>query len=96
MKQSKLRRRRVIRYSCIYASLLILFIGILVAPIVAGKNISSSFVNSVPHTGIFAGLVQPLNQTNNDTGPSYVSSPTTLGQQTAAPTSATSGKVKLF
>ncbi|PMD40899.1 glycosyltransferase family 48 protein [Hyaloscypha variabilis F] len=96
MKQSKLRRRRVIRYSCIYASLLILFLGLLVAPIVAGRTLSSSFLNSIPHTGIFAGLVQPVNQTNNDTGPSYVSAPPTLGGQTTAPVSSASGKVRLL
>lgn len=39
MKQSKLRRRRVIRFAILYFVLLALFIGLVAGPIVAGSKI---------------------------------------------------------
>jgi len=63
MKQSKLRRKRVFRYAILYFVMLIVFVGLIVAPIVAGKNIPSSITGSLDSTH----LVQPNNQDNDDT-----------------------------
>ncbi|KAI1435879.1 1,3-beta-glucan synthase component FKS1 [Xylaria sp. CBS 124048] len=60
MKQSKLRRRRVIRYAVLYFALLVLFVALLVGPAVGGKMIlSPSLENSLTFGQI--RLVQPNN-----------------------------------
>jgi 1,3-beta-glucan synthase len=92
MKQSKLRRRRVTRYLIVYIALLVLFLGLLVGPIVGGSKVSGSLNSLVPNTGIFAGLLQPTNQTHNDTGPSYVTT-TGTGATAMASASATGSKI---
>lgn len=62
MKQSKLRRKRVLRYAVFYFIMLILFVGLLVGPVVAGKFIPSSIMDSVP-----MDLYQPTQFSNDDT-----------------------------
>jgi 1,3-beta-glucan synthase len=59
LKQSRLRKRRVIRYSILYFALLVLFIVLVVAPIVAGKYLT--FAN------IPVNLAQPTGLNRNDT-----------------------------
>jgi 1,3-beta-glucan synthase len=59
LKQSRLRKRRVIRYSILYFALLVLFVVLVVAPIVAGKYLT--FAN------IPANLAQPTGFNRNDT-----------------------------
>ena len=63
MKQSKLRRRRVIRYAILYFTLLVIFVALIVAPIVAGDKIPSSLTGQLNSTN----LMQPAHQNNNDT-----------------------------
>ncbi|KAL1962973.1 hypothetical protein VTN77DRAFT_8819 [Rasamsonia byssochlamydoides] len=64
LKQSKLRRRRVIRYSILYFAMLILFIVLIAAPLVA-RNLN------LPQFNIPMQLMQPINQDNNDTTSYY-------------------------
>lgn len=89
MKQSKLRRRRVLRYSLIYLSLLVLFLALLVAPIVGGSKVGSSLSGFLPKKGPLAGLLQPIDQTNNDTGSEWV----TLTTKAAATTTAAEARL---
>ncbi|KAJ6445182.1 acetylornithine deacetylase [Purpureocillium lavendulum] len=46
-KQSKLRRRRVIRFAVLYFALLALFVGLLVGPVVAGKKIPADTLDKL-------------------------------------------------
>jgi 1,3-beta-glucan synthase len=68
MKQSKLRRRRVIRYSILYFVLLVVFIGLIVGPIVAGPMVPQSLFDSI-NTIISPDwpLVQPTNLNTDNT-----------------------------
>lgn len=38
MKQSKLRRRRVIRYAVLYFSLFVVFVGLIAGPVIVGNQ----------------------------------------------------------
>jgi 1,3-beta-glucan synthase len=108
LKQSKLRRRRVIRYAILYFVLLVVFLALIVGPIVAGKQIPSSTFKDVP-----MNLMQPAHQNNDDTrgrtetgtkSPGYTGIgtkywTTTIDVGTAAATSAASSavaKLRLF
>lgn len=61
MKQSKLRRRRVFRYAILYFVMLVVFVGLIVGPIVAGKNIPK--LDLLDSTN----LMQPTGQDKDDT-----------------------------
>jgi len=64
MKQSKLRRRRVFRYAVLYFVMLVVFLGMIVGPIVAGKNVPvKSLSDAVGNFNLF----QPTGQVNDDT-----------------------------
>lgn len=65
MKQSKLRRKRVIRYAILYFTLLIIFVGLIVGPIVAGPMLPDNIASNV--NGFGFALYQPNNQNYNDT-----------------------------
>ncbi|KKY20183.1 putative glucan synthase [Diplodia seriata] len=60
LKQTKLRKRRVIRYSILYFFLLLIFVLLIAGPLVASK-----FLTSLPD--IPMDLVQPTGLNNNDT-----------------------------
>ncbi|KAF2278395.1 uncharacterized protein EI97DRAFT_372790 [Westerdykella ornata] len=60
LKQTKLRRRRVIRYSILYFVLLVVFVALIVGPVVAGKYLKLNM--SIP-----MDLLQPVGLNNNDT-----------------------------
>ncbi|KEZ45482.1 1,3-beta-glucan synthase component FKS1 [Scedosporium apiospermum] len=62
MKQTKLRRRRVIRYAILYFVMLVVILGLIVGPTVAGSKITTnlSMLKDLK-------LVQPVNQNNNNT-----------------------------
>ncbi|ORY15844.1 beta-1,3-glucan synthase-like protein [Clohesyomyces aquaticus] len=60
LKQTKLRKRRVIRYAILYFIILIVFAAMIAGPIVAGK-----FLTSLP--AIPMDLLQPTGLNNNDT-----------------------------
>lgn len=64
MKQTKLRRKRVFRYAVLYFTLLIIFLGLIVAPTVAGPNLGEDVFPSVLTD---MKLVQKNKQENNDT-----------------------------
>ena len=70
MKQSKLRRRRVIRYAILFFVLLAVFIGLIAGPVVAGKQLGSTFLRNLgsrlPMNGQFR-LMQPNGQDNRNT-----------------------------
>jgi len=60
LKQTKLRKRRVIRYAILYFLLLVVFLALIVGPIVAGKFLN--FKLSLPME-----IMQPTGYNNNDT-----------------------------
>ncbi|CAJ2508838.1 Uu.00g138640.m01.CDS01 [Anthostomella pinea] len=66
MKQSKLRRRRVVRFAILYFSLLVLFIALIVGPVVAGKQIPASLTSSISDS-LPLPLFQPAHQDNDNT-----------------------------
>lgn len=65
MKQSKLRRRRVIRYAVLYFVMLVVILALIIAPAVAGKQIGPTLANSLKQIPI--PLAQPAGQDINDT-----------------------------
>ncbi|PSN62636.1 1,3-beta-glucan synthase component GLS2 [Corynespora cassiicola Philippines] len=67
LKQTKLRKRRVIRYAILYFVILVVFIALIAGPIVAGKFLS--FDISIPME-----LLQPTGLGNNDTSASATGS----------------------
>ena len=69
MKQTQLRKRRVVRFAIVYFSLLILFIVLLAAPLV----IRRLHVFNPTSLGLM-DLVQPLDSNNNDTAPTFTGS----------------------
>jgi 1,3-beta-glucan synthase len=64
MKQSKLRRRRVIRYAILYFVMLVDFVGLIVGPIVAAKFIPKDVINNLLGD---MKLVQPTGLNNDNT-----------------------------
>ncbi|KAL6411619.1 1,3-beta-glucan synthase [Ilyonectria robusta] len=103
-KQSKLRQRRIIRWTIIYFVMLVLFLGLIIAPALAGKYLPSSVMTIFED---LAGLhlLQPKGQDRNNTngtqatgtgmpgytGAGFVSSTATGGSAATA-----SGKIRLF
>lgn len=61
LKQTKLRKRRVVRYAILYFVLLVVFLALIVGPIVAGSKLN--FKLDLPME-----LMQPTGFSNNDTG----------------------------
>jgi 1,3-beta-glucan synthase len=67
MKQNKLRKRMVRKYATLYFGILLLFLILVIAPSVAGKQLDvESLAKNLP--SFAEGLVQPVGQDNNDTG----------------------------
>ena len=100
MKQSKLRRRRVIRYAILYFTLLIVFIALIVGPVVAGKYIGDTISSSLGGLGF--NLVQPTDLDHDNTN-STSQTGTGMAGYTGAGKSKTTGaeasvtaKIKLF
>ncbi|KAI6779454.1 glucan synthase component-like protein [Emericellopsis cladophorae] len=106
MKQSKLRRRRVIRFAIMYYAMLVLFLALVVGPAVAGpklvpKNAVSDVIN-----GIFPDLrlVQPNGQDHDNTnstmltGTGRVDPPYSgvLAQSSSDEDSRETNRIKLF
>ncbi|OJD21325.1 1,3-beta-glucan synthase component FKS1 [Blastomyces percursus] len=67
LKQSKLRKRRVIRFAILYFFMLVVFLGLIVGPVIAGPHIGNI---SLPGLINDLGLLQPTGQDNNDTSTS--------------------------
>lgn len=101
MKQSKLRRRRVVRYAILYFTLLVVFIALIVGPIVAGKFIFPAIDSAL--SGLPFKLVQP---TGLDRDYTNSTSATGTGREgytgagskpsTTGGDSSVTGKIKLF
>lgn len=64
MKQTKLRRRRVIRYSILYFVLFVVFLALIVGPAVAGKYIPTEDMLGMLKD---QDLLQPTGLDNDDT-----------------------------
>jgi len=65
MKQTKLRRRRVVRYAILYFILLVVILALIVAPAVAGKYVPDSIMNlSILKS---TDLMQPIDAEHDDT-----------------------------
>jgi len=93
MKQSKLRRRRVWRFAILYFVILIVFLALLIGPIVAGKFIT----NLTKGLNIPMHLLQPTNQSNNDTGGPATGTGANSAAASASATASTVARlVKLF
>lgn len=104
MKQSKLRRRRVIRYAILYFTLLVVFIALVAGPAVVGKLMGESLSKTIEKMVPMQGLVQPNYLHNNNTNstlatgiknPSYTGAGLTMTGSKRVQASAT-GKIKLF
>ena len=67
LKQSKLRKRRVIRYAILYFILLVVFLALIVGPVVAGNKISTLGKSLSSIGGGSFLIIQPVNLYNNDT-----------------------------
>lgn len=111
MKQSKLRRRRVVRYAILYFTLLALFIGLIAGPIVAGHKIPDKTLQAIGKSASLGRfqLMQPnaLNRDNTngtqETGtgrPDYTGaftrSTTRSGASEATPTAGGNNRIKLL
>ncbi|EME40368.1 glycosyltransferase family 48 protein [Dothistroma septosporum NZE10] len=83
LKQSKLRKRRVVRYAILYFSMFVLFIVLIVGPIVASKFVS--FKLNVME------LQQPSDWNNNDTSGSDTG--TAVGGAAATATASAGAKL---
>ncbi|KAI1771583.1 glycosyltransferase family 48 protein [Hypoxylon cercidicola] len=96
MKQSKLRKRRVIRYAVLYFVMLIVFLALIVGPAVAGKMIPASLSKNISSKLPFP-LAQPSgqdiddtrNRTQTGTGRNGYSGPGLASMTTAAAATAT-------
>ncbi|OJJ82858.1 uncharacterized protein ASPGLDRAFT_36969 [Aspergillus glaucus CBS 516.65] len=82
LKQSKLRKRRVIRFAILYFTMLILFLVLLVVPLVARKYKAALGLDSDPLSSVAGGgLLQPLDVHNNNTIDGYTGSNLPAGMQ---------------
>ena len=71
LKQSKLRSRRVIRYSILFFLLFAVFVGLIVGPVVGAQSIqASTILKNVKPGGLT--LYQPTNGIYNDTHSSII------------------------
>lgn len=96
LKQSKLRKRRVVRFAILYFTILVIFVVIIAAPVVLrNTKVLDSFLKDslwnaigVPDTN-HIGLLQPLDHGINDTVDWYTGSNLPGGYSSAsAPTPA--------
>lgn len=88
LKQTKLRKRRVVRYAILYFTLFVLFMVLLIAPAVIGNlGLLDSTFESMQGDGLMY-LMQPNNWNNNDTSSSKTGSglPNQAAQTAAAAT----------
>jgi len=63
LKQTKLRKRRVIRYAILYFTLLVLFLALVIGPLVAGPKVKFT----TPDNDLLKSLMQPTGFNHNDT-----------------------------
>ncbi|AMD21839.1 HFL017Cp [Eremothecium sinecaudum] len=84
LKQARLRKRMVRKYSCLYLLVLVFFVAIIAGPAVGKKQILDNLAPKFNEDNMLKGVMQPINRNNNDTGDHL---PTTLENQffTATP-----------
>ena len=70
LKQAKLRKRMVRRYSTLYFLILVIFVALIAAPAAIGNTTLVPEDLGKSLKGTFAGLFQPRHVENNDTGTS--------------------------
>lgn len=65
LKQTKLRKRRVVRYAILYFTMFVIFLVLIVGPVIVGPKI----IPSLSKVTVLADqhLIQPNNWNNNDT-----------------------------
>lgn len=66
LKQSKLRRRRVIRFAILYFVLAVVMIALIVGPVYGGKAVPASLNNQLSDIAGFR-LLQPNHQNHDNT-----------------------------
>jgi 1,3-beta-glucan synthase len=93
MKQTKLRRRRVIRYSILYFVMLVVFVALIIGPALAGKYVPNSAYSFF--SGNLAALVQPIDKSNNDTR-GTLQTGTAVGASSAPTQTAGAGRLLLL
>ena len=94
MKQSKLRRRRVIRFAILYFVMLAVFIGLIVGPIVASKQIPADTLQKLGKSASLGGkfrLMQPNGQDYDNTNGTLATGTGRTGYSGAFTKSTTSG-----
>jgi 1,3-beta-glucan synthase len=62
LKQTKLRKRRVVRYAILYFVLLVVFLALIVGPIIVGEKFTLPTLPTLP-----MDILQPTGYNNNDT-----------------------------
>ncbi|KAL2678354.1 hypothetical protein Neosp_009100 [[Neocosmospora] mangrovei] len=90
MKQSKLRRRRVVRFAVVYFTMLLVAVGLILAPMLAGKYIPSSVSDMFTDLAGFH-LLQPSGQDRDNTNGTQQTGTGMPGYTGAGLTSSTSG-----
>ncbi|PYH84167.1 1,3-beta-glucan synthase component GLS2 [Aspergillus uvarum CBS 121591] len=80
LKQSKLRKRRVVRFAILYFTMLVIFLILIIAPLVA-RNQNINLGSSLP-----MNIMQPLDKDNNDTIASYTGKGLPIGFSGWTPT----------
>lgn len=92
LKQSKLRKRRVIRFAILYFVMLVIFVALVAGPLVVRRL--NFKLPSIP-----MDLMQPINQDNNDTTSYYTGNNLPGGFKANNPTpspSSTGGNKRVF
>ncbi|PKS10859.1 hypothetical protein jhhlp_002616 [Lomentospora prolificans] len=82
MKQTKLRRRRVFRFAILYFVMLVVFVGLIVGPVVAGSKIPTDSIGILKDYK----LIQPVDQNNNNTSEEPTGAPSGSADDTAQDT----------
>ncbi|KAK5057554.1 hypothetical protein LTR84_011554 [Exophiala bonariae] len=86
IKQSRLRKRRVIRYAILYFLLLVIFLALIIGPVII-RNLN--IIKSLPDIPL--DLYQPTGQNNNDTTANFTGSALVDFGNAIGPTSAGGG-----
>ena len=66
LKQTRLRKRMIRKYFCLYILILVLFVGCIVGPAIAAYHVPDQIAPGL--TGFVHNLFQPRNVNQNDTG----------------------------
>ena len=84
LKQSKLRKRRVVRYAILYFLMFFVFLILIIGPAIAAKFIGDTITGSISNGDIFY-LMQPAGLNNNDTSSTPTGKTINGGNAGAAP-----------